>query len=322
MAEPKPLLRKNGRLARIGGKLVRSDAPELCPCCDVDPPCECNIPALFITKVEWIWDRPKRRVTVEWTYRWGDDLPPACAEILDRLQIVFDVNQSEESGLGPIEVRIPKVTPGEGKGAIGYPIEVLCELETRAIPFESVIGRVIDVTGICPPSLWSNRAYLGPVYVPWDEMCAAKRPCENDIDCIFWYRYSTNCGVLGPFESPEDAAAAAPDDSPCDWTGPSEVAGFCCGRLCYPYRLTCTVEATFPVTAECRDYLSNGIGDSSACCKMLAMSAVAGPNDTVICSSPFNPCSNDNVKPVIQPGAVPDGYEVIDCVGGRGNPLP
>jgi hypothetical protein len=87
--------------------------------------------------------------------------------------------------------------------------------------------------GVCCPE---GECCVDDACVPCDEA----RPCEAanntpTAECPYWYRYSIECGILGPFDTEAEADAAAPaNEEPCQWSVSSLSEGICCNLECIP----------------------------------------------------------------------------------------
>lgn len=308
---PKPLLKKNGKFVKQGGRLVRTDDPaKCCKCCDTECCEECFaqpiLPRIIATRLF----ATATEATIEW-----DNEYPAPQPCDAKYEFKFSLRSLTGA---IIAVIIRPSTVGITTHRYSQPIADACAQPTQIASIDVVLS---DPNGVCPER--NPMVSEGPDY---KDICI-KPPCLGDGDCQFFYLYSVWCGALGPFETAPQAAAAGANRPECFWTDPTPVNGFCCDNKCYPYRITCGLNGRFDASQRCKDHLNGDpTADVSECCPHFGLgmtaSSVFNEPDKVECGTPLPVCSEDNKTPVLPPNFPPAGYQVSGCAPMRSNPLP
>lgn len=159
MADPKPLLKKGGKLAKRDGKLLRTDNPAACPCCG---DCKCPRVPARIGNVRLVPDPDTTKIRVTYDVAWNPDQDCDVKYDFEFEYYTLDGNLLGKSN-----------TPAEVGTSTHYHIDNLDEAcDNIALRTHKVRVRVIDLAGQCQPGEWSEDFVS-----TWPDICPPPEDC-------------------------------------------------------------------------------------------------------------------------------------------------
>lgn len=155
-----PLLKRDGKFVKKGDKLVRSDDPANCSCCNV---CPCLADPIDI--VSTALKDEGEDIRVEWVVQWN--VPQECDIKYD-----FEFEYLNQDGKLLGRSNTP-ATVGQSTHYYNENKEDACSDPAKRTA--KIRGRVIDLQDNCAPSPWAEKD-VGP----YDDIC----PPPEDCRCI------------------------------------------------------------------------------------------------------------------------------------------
>jgi hypothetical protein len=164
------LLKKDGKLAKQGGKLVVTDDPAKCPCCNpIDCTCADSSNLHINANTDFSdMDNPKVAYLIDWSP------PDTCNES----DFDFDIEYRDKDGNKTGGTTQP-ATKGQTQGSVTMPgFPGLCSQPEGQI--HSVAVRLVPRSASCQPGDWVEAGVMGADY---ESNCPPPPPCQPAPDC-------------------------------------------------------------------------------------------------------------------------------------------